>query len=545
MEQGGNMHIVMPLSDMAPEVEVLPPPSLYEAYANTEITHRGITATITDLMDMCPIPKDDPRLTAEAIERYTANILTLAGIDIPERFTQHTPQQEQAAKRVEKQKDEARDSSEQSILNDKPKAVVSCGKLLQPETRPRAEAPTPVIVERMYEPIAPGASLASPTVVAPLAEQVHLPKSDNSELPPILRDQEVVHQILPQTQTEAVAEIITSERPMPVDQVERLIIEASVEPISATTELLPNEVMLPVVAEASPTDMLHIVKPPEFAVEPTAEMNTAEMDAPPIVLHTIELPSIIRPMETHVIMEMSSELPANMPLDRPDTHKEAPLVVEDALIAQQTWTLEVANTPPEAVFDIFTQALLEAVTSSEHSETQRRDYDPDVLEFSDGLLEQHSESANAPTQPVAAELADALLALKPEEKAPILPVVQAVAVAVQDIKLLELAGGTKEEVAEASEHLAELGEQLFEAVGIEADDEKISQLLQVLLGADFMSAPDNVMATDIENAGTHEIKRTFPRLITSFTNWAQTPVHSVVGVCALALDLRAGSGPAR
>lgn len=55
---------------------------LFEHYAERTITYMGITAPLGALINLCPVPKD--QMEPGKIESWTANILTQAGVEIPQ-----------------------------------------------------------------------------------------------------------------------------------------------------------------------------------------------------------------------------------------------------------------------------------------------------------------------------------------------------------------------------------------------------------------------------------------------------------------------------
>jgi hypothetical protein len=78
-EQGG----VPPVEEfLNHEAEQAQPPDLLHEYEATELNLFGHQASLRDLYDMCPVDKNDPRMTPEAINTFVVNALNEAGAEI-------------------------------------------------------------------------------------------------------------------------------------------------------------------------------------------------------------------------------------------------------------------------------------------------------------------------------------------------------------------------------------------------------------------------------------------------------------------------------
>lgn len=59
--------------------------NLLDIYGNHEVTFKGITAPLNNLVALCPVPKDE--MDTQKINNWTANILIESGQELPESIT--------------------------------------------------------------------------------------------------------------------------------------------------------------------------------------------------------------------------------------------------------------------------------------------------------------------------------------------------------------------------------------------------------------------------------------------------------------------------
>lgn len=63
-------------------------PSLFELYRDQEVTIRGVTGKMGDLIKLCPVPESE--MSPQSKEEWTANILIESGVDIPDENVSET-----------------------------------------------------------------------------------------------------------------------------------------------------------------------------------------------------------------------------------------------------------------------------------------------------------------------------------------------------------------------------------------------------------------------------------------------------------------------
>jgi hypothetical protein len=141
---------------------------------------------------------------------------------------------------------------------------------------------------------------------------------------------------------------------------------------------------------------------------------------------------------------------------------------------------------------------------------------------------------------VAAELAEVLQVLEPEQVEVVAPTVQAIARTVQEIGLMRLYEDRDmaPDITAAEERLVELVTELCEQLHIE-DTEKVQQLVAILLAKDFMAPPQKEAWLDLEHMGTHEVKRDFAPLISGADAHEKgLSIHAVLGYLCTTPSLR-------
>lgn len=166
------------------------PPSLYEHFQDTQVTVFGQTGTLGELAEMCPVPAEqrDPK----AMDRFTANVLQTAGIEIPEQFAAVLePKTEPEPEQAEPQKLESREQNSYKAPEEQ----------VEPEIEPEREKPALVVKD-----VLPLALTDKAVVIQPPSEQ---------QLVAILRQQDELHRHAEQQIAEPPAK--AAENPGPLD----------------------------------------------------------------------------------------------------------------------------------------------------------------------------------------------------------------------------------------------------------------------------------------------------------------------------------------
>jgi hypothetical protein len=153
---------------------------------------------------------------------------------------------------------------------------------------------------------------------------------------------------------------------------------------------------------------------------------------------------------------------------------------------------------PTVTFERFTEALSLFVNEAS-------------MQLVDGPAELSSE--HSPLEPrvaaVATEVASKLVDLTVEQKEAALPIVQGVAESLRMVKQLQNNAATPKEIAVAVEEMRGRVVRLFEAIGVDYDDQKIEYFIQAMLASDFViSNQTSLTPEELARMGTHEVKLT-------------------------------------
>lgn len=203
---------------------------------------------------------------------------------------------------------------------------------------------------------------------------------------------------------------------------------------------------------------------------------------------------------------------------------EAPAGTKEQLV--DPWIAELAKEPSD-IYDDFAKALLQL---SDENHTDK----PASPDRRDATVFAGETETSEPIPPVVIEVAERLTSLAPEQKETAMPLVQTIVETVHEVRQLQAAEASPTDIAAAEERLTELCVQLFEAIGIEYDEEKIKQFVQSILRPEFRPIPAPAAMLDLEHMGTHEVKRRFPQLKHVWDDLLnQLPLQYVLGYFAL------------
>src|SRR5947209_6905274 len=110
-------------------------PHLYEQFLGTEVTVFGMTGTLEELGDLCPVPPE--QRSPEAMDRFAAKVLQEAGVEIPAAFA-HLREPQLASKDQPGDKTESRSTEEASTpRNSAPKREILTSKVTQVNEGPK------------------------------------------------------------------------------------------------------------------------------------------------------------------------------------------------------------------------------------------------------------------------------------------------------------------------------------------------------------------------------------------------------------------------
>lgn len=263
-----------------------------------------------------------------------------------------------------------------------------------------------------------------------------------------------------------------------------------------------------------------LLAPPRFA--PTVvEHEPVELNETPIA-PTRELPSVMETAE-----DVGAELDAILNGEFA-ARQEPPLPLPlEAAPAVTHHSPERAPTPLET-FTYFAEGLTawHEEASPAEAETESR---VQIIEEIEGLPEADKKAMVA----ISHEVADRLNDLEPtqvDEVAPVIAEITATAQKIQELSHSDLAEDLVM-LEEVKEHLEELCQELFEALGIEYDETSINYFAQVVLLKQFKDSMN--VAMDKDRMGTHEFKYRFPAFGAIAQTIAGEVLHFMLGRLAL------------
>jgi hypothetical protein len=568
VEHGGSAVMEIPAPGMMPEIQDPVEPSLLAEFGNQEFTLFGVTASGRDLSDMCPVPPEQRSLAAQ--NRFMAKLLTSAGIEIPERYAelksefqnedwlaQHraAKQQEESAREAEatkqaeqitrQQKDQEKVTDERHDRETQAAEPIAVVEQPKPATvEAESLAPLPVIADSVRDIIIEkpaempagndGAAIGTIASLEPLppvrsveTEQAIRVRDLYVEEPPIFTGLEPATAApMPAAEMPPALAPMSQERVI-MDSVltdyEDTEIPAEAADVASAEFITGEEVLLPDLS-LSVEDGLGIERP------------FASVESEPVLVGAEAGDETGGAAPSFAAELFDEERKRSAALAAAEIEVDPEVAARQRFVDQHEWTLEVANTEPELVFEDFTDSLFELVALNETTPAPTSQEDVMSSEADTDMLTLTPTQAEARVElvpPVCKEVAEKLVSLAPAEKEAVSPVVKSVAEAVQEVRLLETSKASAAEVTVATERLKELVIELFDAIGIEYDDEKVEQFVQSLLRPEFMPAPTQAQELDLENMGTHEIKRHFPQLVTTLTDFFAGHPLQALGMFAL------------
>jgi hypothetical protein len=157
--------------------------------------------------------------------------------------------------------------------------------------------------------------------------------------------------------------------------------------------------------------------------------------------------------------------------------------------------------PLPVVFDRFTEAL--NLLASETPPPPMAGQESPSQE----LWAEQQPVAEPPVKAVATEVATRLAELNVEQKEVVLPLVQSLTESVRVIRQLQHEAANPKEIVAAVEEMREHIVELFEAIGLEYDDQKIEYFIQAMLAPAFaMDSRASLTPEELAKMGTHEVK---------------------------------------
>lgn len=249
--------------------------------------------------------------------------------------------------------------------------------------------------------------------------------------------------------------------------------------------VVPSLERLAVSANQTATTIFEQLKVPELVVAPSVLLEpeavravdtAAESDS---TMQELVLPEAI---ETAALETLPAAAPGvSEAFSRAVSELREPVVEQDR---------------PVATFAHFTEALT-LLTHETPAQTPGERPEP---------INEHPP-LEAPVAAVVAEVASRLVELNDERKEAALPIVQNITDSVRAIRQLQEEAAAPKEIVAAVGLMREQIVQLFEAIGIEYDDEKVEHFIRAMLAPQFViQGPHMLTAEELAHMGTHEVK---------------------------------------
>ncbi len=441
-------------------------PDILLAYANRELTIFGITGTLKDLADMCPVDLNDPRITQEAKNEFAIKALNESGQTIE-------PEHEELfTKVIEKNSLERKFIVDPVIKNpsvkkDEPSPV---NKFYQSrETKQLSIAP-----KTLTNSIPNKADLsASVRVQSPNYAQEDLA----AVVPKTIHNRDIVQVIQKLTQADLDKQSENKEiadlgnKPSTLDQ--------EVSRMSTLTEYLTT---------ITQTEYLDIV---DLAIDPLS-IGGNDPD--------IEINSIISNAnsENQIIF-------ADSPLIYQQQYPTEP--ISEAVVSEEqlqdveiSWQTELSKEAEEQYLD-FTVALQNLVELMlDH---------PVLIEDKTATAQLYnSENQETILPDLVIVLAERLSKKEINDREVVTPILKNIISQLNNIQLLKAQEIQSEIVLEVEAKLKELVFVLFESLGIDCNEQQVEQFIRLMLSSKFQP-PQTVSdqeKIDLEKIGTHEVK---------------------------------------
>jgi hypothetical protein len=514
-----------------PEVEQ--DPDLLREFADMEITVFGKTGTLDNLArEECPVDLDDPRVTPEMKNVFVVKAINLAGSAVDQKYEAYfTKVLDEHGVERKFTVAEQREAIEQPKPQSEPERVKASTELPIPVQRtlePEQVVQTAVLVALPQQHVGE-ASLAHADITVPdevvreiarhdeppeefdtirLASEVQavtgVAASSDAEASPLLdvpQVEIVTMQILKEYE-ERLSNDAYTETEKIVDEQAQVMGEVVMEGEGVVRELTSENTPAPEVLVATMEEVLGLPEGDgtELAIDPFME---------PLVL----------PM----IVEESGS----------DVDIASLLTVELLAEPEDIWLAELHKEPTEIVDDI--AAALLALSAQQES----AGFIADVTDGTDSGLEDATysvvpETRTALLPAVVGLVAEQLRQLEPEAKETVSPIIKNIAGAIHAIHVLEARQSEPEVVARIQIELEAFCAQLFEAIGIEYDEDMVRQFAFVVSRPDFMAMPQTAQLTeaDLEYDGTREAKRGLHATTTNLPV-SDRPLERLLGVLAM------------
>ena len=533
-------------------------PDLLSAFADREVTIFGMTGTFQYLSGMCPVDLSDSSITLEDKNEFVVKVANEAGLEIE-------PQHKEVFDRIiEKhgleQKFTVAEPAKNPAAENTPAVPVN-----RPERKPEIDA-SPVAAQATRP--ASRSTPAARTMHEELIEQQRravreaytaTDQKDKDEVPK--------PKIAPAKRRTAPAAVKienagaeSGDAPAPDNIIHiRQAKPATKEPVAISTgqtvvEQAVSAVDAPAALPILPEEVSALVFSAEedlFTDRTVTEQSVSVVDAPAAPLPSSE--TVIYPVfgyELDTPADQTARAVGDLPIvPSLEGVVEGLAVPEEELTAEELfrsllnfdeaperpavdWSAEL-DKEPEQVYEDFVGALNAFVELAAMPIENDGDNDEETL-IADQIGD-HENPERQPAPPIVLTVAGRLAELGNSEKEAVAPILQNITGAIHGIGLLQAREAEPEMIAETVAQLEELCIVLFEALGIDYEDEDIKQFVGVMIRPEFkpVQPPPQELRPDLEYTGTREAKWHFPKLPSGIAGLVEERIQRAVGMLAL------------
>jgi hypothetical protein len=461
-------------------------PSLYQHFQDTEVTVFGMTGTLSQLVEYCPVKAEDR--TPDQMDKFAMKVLQASNVEIPEQFL---PAPEAVEKTLQASVSEpvVRESERPRVAQQN----IAENHAVKIQTATSSQEHKSVVEVDQVPPELEARLLLEPEESEPQGLAVRVVPAEQTETPLLIpKRREPLNAIL--TPEPEVAALISIDTPVKVETMPLTEVnEESMKPIEAA--VLSIEPTLP-------------DAPAEVKIIQPAIMYETAPEQPDETPSLSELPDdfIVLQPEVQTVLEIEPDEPSFM-LDTFEIYE--PYVLSSELIQEAAG--EIHNVEP---------------TSPEMTEVSA----PEVA--NEPALQLLIEAS----PPVVQERLEVFQATaEPEELIAVQGLTASIETAVAELDIMiEAEASDIEVVAEIEATIIELYDQLLQTIGIESTEEREELVKQFI--AELRERPKQPETeTEVsefadDDEGTHEHKR---RLSPQFSQNLSTIFHQMLGRLSL------------
>ena len=457
-------------------------PDLLQAFASTEVTLFGLTDTFENLAALCPVDLNDPRITVEATNEFVVKAANEAGLEIDAKY-----------------------ESVFSQVTEK-LGLETMFKVAPVDKAHKAE------VKIIPEHKATENKLMSEEVIRAPTSLKH--QSDMQSVP--TNTAEIIWK--QRRETDSIALMTLAQERLGSEK----ILESEIAKAPPTPTMVENVVVQIQIRRHNTINTPTLVKPRKGSARPNPTKNKPALPnmQKPVVLRVKQLPKIQTLPTNHETIKPPTFMPYSTLAEKHDNVAVSTIdeSTENLNTAEQeslntAWETELYKAPLD-LYDDFAESLFLFMDNTE-------------------LLSQDKLSEAYPL--IAKTAAERLTEIDGSEKEQVALILQAIAGTVHGIHVLEAKGCDLEIRKMTEKQLGLLCVSLFDALGIEYDEDSLHQFIMVMLSPGFspaLSLNKDGADINIEGLGTHETNH-FTRLLNDGLHQTSKRLEQTLGTFAL------------